>query len=413
MYEYERYHRRPDPRDKPPKFFTEPNNPQSSTVQMDVPESTHPVRLLSARIYPNGEFGVGFIPRPKKRAADKKYDRGEYENYSLQTEIHNQYDLIEDSTDVLYTKREVQVLRPKLGIGSELSQTTQKQGSKGITAHGRKMLRNAGTIIDLICKGKRHHLPQMGTLTIPSLEKDAMIAIAKNWAYIQKRFFEKCKRRYARLGKRFYYASCSEIQPGRWIERREIGLHIHFLFISYRLSANKWSLPDQWVRNEWKSTLESVVGKGIITGNLNYRRETVRSSSAAYLAKYASKGTEFIREVSEEYGTDVLPSRWWSMSSPLRKCILKHIQTSQSVGAEVLLELCKTEDRRFIKYVREAVLVSEPPNFIPGISPLRIDLLGFGGMLNSNGCALFQPSDMAESIKKHLPHTLDKKRRAS
>jgi hypothetical protein len=407
MYEYERYHHRPDPRDKPPRFFTDPIEAEKSTVQTKVLESTQEVRLISSKVYPNREFGVGFLPREKKLTADKRYDRGEYENLKLSVELENHYELIGDSTDVLYTKREVKVLRPKLGIGAEPSQHQKKYGLKGITAHGRKMLRNAGTVIDIICKGRRGALPQMGTLTIPSLDEDKMRAIAINWAYIQKRFYEKCKRRYKRLGYRFYYASCTEIQPGRWAERGEVGLHLHFLFISYRLGTKSWCLPDDWVRDEWKHTLEGIVGKGVISGNINYRRETVRASSAAYLAKYTSKGTEFIREISEKYGKDILPSQWWSIDNSLRKCIQAHTVQSRGIIAKTVLEWAKTNDPRYIEYARRAEIDHSYCDCRTNELVEYKLTLGYGGRLTPEGYRVLFGMGTTGSIREYLPHTLD------
>lgn len=406
-YTYERYHKRSDPRDKPPGCFDDLYR-QESTVHQGYEPAPTDVRLISARIYPNGEFGVGFLPREKKRAEDKRYDKGEINGCTTELVLVPDVVISPDGDKVIYTRRYEERVTPKLGIGAELSQEKKKYGLKGITGHGRKMLRNAGYLIDQATKGKYGALPQMGTLTIPSLEPDAMRVIATNWAYIQKRFFEKCKRRYAKLGLRFDYASCTEIQPGRWVERGEIGLHIHFLFVSYRLGGNQWSLPDQWVRDQWKSTLESVLGKGSISGNLNYRRETIRTSSAAYLAKYASKGTEFIREVAERNGTDVLPSQWWSVSSALRRCIKASILSSTGLVADALLYLCKKGDTELIRYARCAVIDTSYTDcrdnrFVP-----RELVLGYGGMLTKEGIAAFLSTRTDAYIKRYLPITVDR-----
>lgn len=354
------------------------------------------------RVYPNGEFGVGFLPKEKKRVEDKRQERGEIEGCTTELVLAPDIVLSKDGTTATYTRVTEERLTPKLGIGAELSQPRKKYGLKGITAYGRKMLRNAGHVIDVYTRNKWGALPQMGTLTIPSLSPDQMRTMAVRWAYIQKRFFEKCRRRYVKLGLRFHYASCTEIQPGRWNERGEIGLHIHFLFIAHRLAKRQWSLPDQWVRNEWKRTLESVLGENTISGNLNYRREAVNSSSAAYLAKYASKGTEFIREVSEAHGGDVLPSQWWSASTTIRGCIKAHVQVDRGGRAESLAYICSEGMVEYYKYVREAKLDASYYDFRSGQVVSYSITLGYGGMLTSRGRSLFQPTDLDRSIAEYL-----------
>jgi hypothetical protein len=395
-----------DKQTRSPGFFRAPKTVATQKKEGSVPEARVD-RAVSARIFPNGEFGVGFVPRKKMSASDRRYDadcRYAEENAEIQCKV-----VLDDNNEVLFYGREkiLPVRSPKLGIGTESSQGRKKYGLKGITGHGRKMLRNAGYILDVVVKSSKRCYPQMGTLTIPSLAPERMAIIAQRWNDIVRRFFQECRRRYRKLGKEFDYASCTEIQPARWDTRREVGLHLHFLFLAYRV-AGSWSLPDQWVRDTWRRVLITYVGEVDIPGNLNYRRDTVRQSSAAYIAKYASKGAEFIQEVLEECGEKALPSVWWSMSSRLRRCIKKHTVSSSGIYADMLLAICTELSSEYLRYKRKTTMLLTRTEYALANNCPQAIVLGYGGMLSNSGCALFLLPDIKGSIRKYMSSTLDK-----
>lgn len=389
-----------------PGFFRDPAKIENAKIQNQ--PNSRPGREVSARVFPNGEFGVGYVPRKGISAKERRYE--EERRYA---EDNAYYDAdIEINADMpegfIYTRKLVMPLPPKLGIGAESSQEARKYGLNGITAHGRKMLRSAGHIMDTVAKSGGGYYPQMGTLTIPSLEPERMMEICRNWSDIVRRFFQECRRRYARFGKIFDYASCTEIQPGRWVDRGEVGLHVHFLFVAFRINRKLWSLPDQWVRDVWRRILVYYVGEGGVPHNLNYRRETVRQSSAAYIAKYASKGAEFIKEVAERVGREALPSQWWSISSRLRTVIKRHTILSTGTTAELLLSICREDMTDYLKYKREITLKVYPNEYAASHNCPEEILLGYGGMLSPAGFAFFTPDDYNRSIIKNMHTTLDR-----
>lgn len=397
-----------DPRNKPPGFFKEPK--LESYSQNKIKPSLRPGRSVSARVFPNGEFGVGFVPQRGISAQDRRYERERRDSWD-NAEMVADVQISPDGEQMYYTRTLVpQLPDPKLGTGTELSQATRKYGSKGITAHGRKMLRNAGYIFDVVAKSGGGYLPQMGTLTIPSLEPERMREICVHWGDIVKRFFQECRRRYARFGKTFDYASCTEIQPGRWNDRREVGLHIHFIFIAFRLNRKVWSLPDQWVRAVWRRVLVRYVGEAGVPANINYRREGVRDSSAAYLAKYASKGADFIAEVSTELGPEALPSQWWSINRRVRDCIRRHTILSTGHQADLLLCICREGMEEYLLYSREVVLDTGCTEYAKSIGCPEKILLGYGGRLSPDGRRLFTWEGYYGSIIRFMSLTVDKSR---
>jgi len=391
-----------------PGFFKDPCAQKSSISVIAPPMCAE--RNISAHIFPNGEFGVGYIPHRGISAQDRRYEADcKYARDNAEIELDVQ--ISPDGEVVHYGRRYVPGFPPpKLGIGSELSQRPDRYGKKGITSYGRKMLRNAGHLIDKACENQYNRLPQMGTLTVPSYHPDTIRLICANWGDIVRKFFQECKRRYAKYRYRFDYASCTEIQPRRWLERHEVGLHIHFLFVAIRLGKNKWVLSDNWVRETWGRILGHYLVGGDLPQLPNYRRDTVRECSAAYIAKYASKGTEFIKEVSESVGDDYLPRQWWSISSQLRTGIRRHSILSKGDVANKLLVIARWGVSDYIRYIRTITLSINPSEYAKNKgSPSEI-VLGYGGLLSACGFELFAPGGQSESIKRHLPRTLDKKR---
>lgn len=388
-----------------PGFFKDPSNLRDKPQGMQI--SPRGERSISAHIYPNGEFGVGFIPHGGISASDRRHER-DYK-YSLDNAYYAPDIVINDENPegFEYTRTMVYPVPPKLGSGAESSQPSKRYGLKGITAHGRKMLRNAGHILDTVAKKGKGYMVQMGTLTIPSLESEQMKIIGERWNDIVRRFFQECRRRYLRFGKIFDYASCTEIQPERWENYREVGLHVHFLFVSFRINKRMWSLPDNWVRSVWRRCLVRYVGENRVPANLNYRREAVSRSSAAYLAKYASKGTQFIEEVAREVGEGCLPSQWWSMNSRLKKCIKAHTISSRGSEAEVLLHICTHDLTDYLKYKRVAIMEVQNTDYAKAHNSPEGIVLGYGGMLTHAGWRLFEPEDFAASIRGYMCLSVD------
>lgn len=365
-------------------------------------------RQVSARVFPNGEFGVGFVPHRGISAEDRRYEkqrRDAENNAEMIADIEIDADLPEGFK---YTRTKHIPLPPKLGIGAESSRATKKYGTKGITSHGRRMVRNAGTVIDRAAKSKFGHYPQMGTVTVPSYSPETMKNICTHWNDIVRKFFQKLKRIYARHLRAFDYVSVTEIQPRRLQNRHEVGLHLHFIFTAFRTNSNSWILPDGVVRQKWQETLEIYLGAGEQSITPNYRREGINHSSAGYMAKYMSKGGDQIAQVIEEFGEEWLPSQWWSMSRSVRRCIISMTIRSQGYEADILLSICSQGMTDYLKYVRCSTLHIYTNEYATAHSCPQEIVLGYGGMLSYAGYQLFHRPHQDECLTEYLLCTLDK-----
>src|SRR5512147_1442146 len=287
---------------KSPGFFKPPaslNKNQSLFIA-----KTRPDRTVSGRVFPNGEFGVGFRPPRGISANDRRYEadrRYAEENAEITADIEIDETLPEGFK---YTRTKVLSPPPKLGIGAKSSQPRGKYGKKGITGYGRKMVRNGGTVMQQAGEGRYNRRMCMGTVTIPSYSPDTMKSICTHWNDIVRVFFQRIKRLYARHRYGFDYVFVTEIQPVRFETRGEVGLHLHFLFFAIRLGRGKWVLGDNTVRRFWQESIENYLAEGDKPQSPNYRRDMVNKSAAGYLAKYLSKGAEQVGQVIEEFGEE-------------------------------------------------------------------------------------------------------------
>jgi hypothetical protein len=366
-----------------------------------------PSRQVSAHIYPNGEFGIGYVPPVKKTVEDKRQDKNFICGRKFDWE-DRKVELEDGSILYDFTDKGMLPSSPllRLDLGSESSQPKKKYGLKGITSYGKRILRNAGHIMDEKYAGIFNAYPQMGTLTLPSVSDERFRLIAVNWHHIVRRFFQQCKRKYNCAGKVFDYAACTEVQPKRWEERREVGLHLHFLFVAQKGKLG-WILPDNYVRDLWRAIIVSIIGEEDIPGTLQYERTQVSVSGSAYIAKYASKGAEFIQEIAKEKGEDFIVSQWWTASQGLKKQIKRFTIHSRSTQAELLLYLCKANVSCYIRYCREAILEVKTSDLTSACADGYKILLGFGGMLTDEGKCLFRTPEERASMKNYLRCTLD------
>ena len=396
-----------DKRTKSPGFFKDPALQDKVVTNPLCTPSPDRGGRYSARIFPNGEFGVGYRKPSSISASDRRYEddrRYAEENTQILPDV-----VVDPSypEGFIYTRVEVPgVPPPKLVLGSQSSQRKKRYGLGGITAYGRKMLRNAGTLIDKACQGQYNRRVAMGTLTIPSFSDESMRNICINWHNIVRRFFQECKRAYARKRYRFDYASCTEVQPRRWSERGEIGLHLHFLFVTIRLGKGKWVLSHDWVRSVWQRILQDYLQGEEQCPPPQYNCQFSHTSSAAYIAKYASKGSNEINEIIEQEGEDWCPKQWWSISSGLRRsvntCVLKYT----GANADMLMHICTEGIEEYLQYTRRITMQIYKNDHSEEHSCPEEFLLGFGGMLTVSGKLLFPIAErIRTAIKLFLSRT--------
>jgi len=282
---------------RPPGSRINPFEPGGTPrVGLNSPARGVTTGVYSATIYPNGEFGIGRLAQSKKSVRDKLCNRKIIDGYKI-VEIPREHELA-DGTKLLdpYDCISQPV---KLDSAPESSQPKRKYGGRGITAYGKKMVRNGAYLVHTNSDKSRRLYPQFSTLTLPSFSPEVERGICENWGYIVRRFFEECTREAKRNCTTFDYVSVTEIQPERWKNRKEVGLHLHFI---YNAEFIKWAgtfvLTDDFIRSTWHRILKGIIATVCETGGIpapecpipSYRREKVERSAEGYIGKYKSKG---------------------------------------------------------------------------------------------------------------------------
>lgn len=371
---------------RPPHFYEEfDGKPGKFSVGINKMPAGSAKGSYSAVVYPNGEFGLGYCAHQKKRKEDRDYDKNVCRGYKVE-QVPREHELT--TGEKYYDSGDLTPAAIKLDSPLELSQK-RKYGLKGITSYGKRIVRNAAYVIEEVLTRPGFY-PQFSTLTIPPLPEEMERMICSQWSLIVKKFFQECKRKYRRFGKTFHYVSVTEIQPKRWKTKRDVGLHLHFIYNAFKdIDSKKWVITDSWVRETWSRILTNHLhthasGGGcesFTISSIMYRREAIRKSAQNYIGKYMSKGGNIVNEVLEEKGEEYLPSQWWSASSYVKYVVKKKtMRCNIEEVTEFILE-CINENDVGILYAYPALTEVE---YVDKYNNPRtsVFLYGYGGKLS-------------------------------
>lgn len=352
----------------------------------------------SGTLYPSGFFSIGAIPRKRKRRDITTADIPEYSRYEmryLQSKVYDDkgnlihesstpyfYDLVKERpTPVLHPlmvsdlysllrpqSSEAYPLRvdggeagdnislpegeasrqedtPNIGLSSiPRCRKAAREGLKGITNYGKRMI-NEGCYVLKQLIGIRNL--GLYTLTCPYTQDNLVEEFAKNWSVIVKRFLERVKRMYESRGAIFYYVAAIELQERRYERCGQVCPHLHYI-AQCRNGTGKFIASANELRAIWSDVCFNAVGTVAEVG-ASLDCVVVRKDPSAYLAKYMSKGGRIVAEVAERT-PHLLPKRWWSMSTNLRKTI-KTFSLKLSGSKADVLWFINTNDEYHAKLV--------------------------------------------------------------
>lgn len=312
-----------------------------------------PRGAYSGRVFPNGEFTIGYVPPPRKRIDDSRYDRGEVSGYRGSSPECDRVDI--NGTEILVPFDEQFSSPLTSSTARNHHKPTRKNGKKGITAYGKRVVRNLAQYIQ-----EKHGRKRVGffTLTLPELPPPVLVAVCQKWSDLQRKYFQKLARYHKKLKKPFYYVSVTEIQSRRWERTGNPGYHIHYVCPVYKMSFSRgdYLVTAEWMREAWQSVLQNFInslqldGVEYICTAPRVGCELIKKSASAYLGKYMSKGGDLVSEVVAEMGEDCIPGQWWSCSSCLRRWFKSAIRPLSPDTIGFLFNLCNGEDCPFICY---------------------------------------------------------------
>ena len=267
----------------------------------------------SGSIWPNGEFSIGYAPcggmeremTPSERA--KEWDA--HLGLSLDSNSHSAKD-----------------------------EGAPRRGTKGLTAHGKKMVRNA------VWRMQRLHGKKclsFVTLTLPRVSFEESWYVSSNWAEICRVFYQKLARRLAARGLPAVVAGVTEMQPERRGREEHPALHLHFVVVGRRRSREHWYISPLEFREMWASVIRIY-----LRGERDFRAcenvQMVRKDAASYMSKYLSKGVSMdVPPRGDETGWS-LPTAWYNLSGNIRRWvndnIRRHPELIESLERQVSVE---------------------------------------------------------------------------
>lgn len=359
------------------------------------------IAQLIGRIYPSEKFSIGLVPREKKGRSEREYDRGwvrqeeacpfsmvdwltgvnniegkfcstsespnpVIEKMAVQEDIEDTIELLQEVDKVTdgdysrFYKTTANLDCPLFIKRRELSRKrSSPYGSSGITRYGRRVTENCCILLT-----KKYHKENLGfgTCTLPSLCDEALKCLLANWSNVVRRFFQKIKRAYEKVGSQFIYVGCTEIQPNRFINSSQPVPHLHFVFVSRFNRRDKYTLVASEDYLYWNEAVNevlhlngwtSLMGEDGHVGSLKIER--IKTSAASYLGKYISKGSKEVKDM-QEAGYSCFPKQWWFACMHCKKLFKESILTmSAKLSREIfyhaleLLHACKLEYCTYVK----------------------------------------------------------------
>jgi len=315
------------------KIMLSPSVTRSQSVLADfaknrIDDPFHKPTGMSGKLYPNGEFTLGYVPPKRKTEKEQRYD----DAYDYQTVTVDVPRMV--GKRVLYSLEETLnrdiILDHPLGLSTltnshNRTKTVRKpRGSKGISGLGKRTIRNGAWILQ-----KSYGKKQLGflTVTLPSFPErpDILALLAIEWSELTRQFLQEFSREIKRSGNKAVWVGCTEIQEKRLRERGEVAPHLHLVYHAHK-GDYRWFITADKIREIWSRVIGNVIEAALLeTVEVNTKAaidtKTVKKDASAYLGKYMSKGGEAVKAMEEGGMSEAIPSAWWHCCTQLKKMI--------------------------------------------------------------------------------------------
>lgn len=194
------------------------------------------------------------------------------------------------------------------------SRIRTRQGLKGITANGRRSVREGCTV--LTAQFGKSHLG-FYTLTLP-YTGEALKEVVGSWEKIVHRYYEELGREYARRGQELRYVSVCEIQEKRWHATGDVAPHLHY--VANAKVGKKFILLPHEIRDIFRKVCERFTSSTARFDSCE-NCQIVKKDAGKYLSKYFSKGGVVISTIAESQ-PESLPRRWWKIDADTKRDIV-------------------------------------------------------------------------------------------
>lgn len=283
------------------------------------------VTYLTGKLYPDKTLSLGFMPKKTIGVDERDYNReyGEQLNsYEYKTAY---YGKTVKKEHVFFDKP---IVPARFTKSLKSSQPVKPYGLNGITAYGKKAVKNISLLLQ-----EKYGRNRLGfcTATIPELGRENLEIILQCWGDIVRKFFQELKRECARKGVDLEYVCCTEIQEKRFARTDLAYPHLHWVYVCKQHRRGEFTISADKMRSVWKRVIVQSLPDSMDMGNskeIHFRAsidcQIVKKSASAYLGKYLSKGCKVIASMQEK-GYEKFPKQWWSTCTICRNMFKKAI----------------------------------------------------------------------------------------
>lgn len=272
---------------------------------------------LEAKLWPNGEVSI-WRPRTFKMPKLVKRTSANMSAYKMSL-FHAMLDpQIEWKTFACALGLSLlPIFDKQTGQWIEASETPKpsrtRKGLSGITAYGKRMVRNAAYLLESE-GGKARCI--FATATLPDVPIQQMAILHQHWHKLIEYYRLGIRRELQNQHLSGEIVTVSEIQEKRYKVSGLPILHIHSVFVGVT-SIGKFAISTKVHDDIWHRALKAVIAieASECTAACNLQR--VRKSAASYLGKYMSKGASVVMSVVEKGLGEWLPKHWWNCTRSL------------------------------------------------------------------------------------------------
>jgi len=308
-----------------------------------VVQAADPIKLPCGRIWPNGDFSLGFASKMEQSTSEDEWRWGACQPEALMEGI--------DHWDGVTPLTLSDVCNSDTG-----SSVRGKYGLKGITGRGRHMVTSGAYLLEKKL-GRRDVV--MITLTVPQLGQRSRQLLAQKWGQLVNELVKWLTRRLEAARRSPAIIGVTEIQTGRLSKYQEGYLHLHLLCPCHSNSGVRFAIDADELRAWWRAAINRI-GETTLHVSPRVETEQVKKSCEGYLGKYLSKGSGIDLEAFiEDLGVESVPGQWWFCSALMRQRIREN--TSEGYVAGELLEtvisyVVETGSEDIFKFLRPVMV---------------------------------------------------------
>lgn len=348
------------------------------------------------RLYPNGEFTLGYVPPRKKRRDDSKYESlisaslpwrsrvlWESENGRITKGLGYKEHFDWERYNSLVSLDKVDLLEPPVGSsdvsishrqaeqGSEPLPTSRpaRRGSRGLTVRGRRQIRSGCYLMGQQYKGRLGFL----TLTLPSFpyREDVLAFLILEWPEILRHFLIKFKRLAVSLGFPPLYVGCVELQGDRLEKFSHPCPHAHLVYVCRKKSRGSgFYVSANEFRALWRETIENRLKALSSDSPIDFESDAaidcvvLKKDPGRYISKYLSKGKNPVEMAKDKGLAAFLPSGWVICCAVIKKAIVSLTTDIPLDWKKAILNGIPLVSRGILIYLYKI----EGEGFLPGYS---------------------------------------------